>query len=116
MPGRRNEDLDNMVYMKTLQAFMKDEEEASSDLIKLLGLRDTAVPEGISYMHAYFKQHLFVFRPELLVRLYEEHENWRRLHTDVNVTNVAQLVSLRFLAYYSILEEEGAVHGAEETE
>lgn len=118
MPRRRNEDIDNMAYMKTLNAFMKDEAEASADLIHLITLRGENVPEAIRYMHVYFKQHMFVFRPELLVRLYEEHEAWRKLHTDVNVTNVAQMVALRFTSYYSILKEEGAVHGAgkEETE
>ena len=116
MPKRRNEDTDNMAYMKILQNFMKDETETSADLIQLLNLRGEEVPKEIDYMHTYFKQHLFVFHPELLVRLYEEHETWRKLHTDVNVSNVARMVALRFLGYYRILEEEGAVHVAQKAE
>lgn len=116
MGRRRDEDLDNMVYMKALQAFLKEEEEASSDLIQLLGLRGETIPGEIEYMHKYFNNHLFVFRPELLVRLYEERDTWRQLHNDVNVTNIAQLTALRFLGYYNILDDEGAIHGAGEEE
>lgn len=114
MSRRRDEDLELMPYMKKLTAFMKEEEEAINDLVQLMGLRNEKIPDEISYMQRYFKDHLFVFHPATLTMLYYEREHWREVHTEVNVTNIARLTTVRFLSYYAILDDEGAIHGEEE--
>ena len=115
MSKRRNEDLENLKYMKRARAFLEFEKEACSDFETVVQLRGESMKPEIRRVVEFFEDDLFLKYPKILISLYETKAECEALFGCVNVSNIYEYTLYRFSEYYDLLCSEGVFEETETT-
>lgn len=115
MPKRRNEDLENIKYMKRAKAYLEFEKVACSDFEFLVQLRGESMTPEIKRVVDFFVNDIFLNYPKVLISLYETKAECEALFGCVNVSNIYDYTLYRFSEYYDVLCSEGVFEETETT-